>query len=106
MADYDDNLYYNPEKSGLYIVAELDENEAWQFSKTVVWKEINGDKLYWAYDSGCSCPTPFEDYNGIESLEVLTKTTRDNLESCVNEEYRSYFIEDKERFWREVEKEL
>ena len=65
------NVYYYPEDSGLSIVGEYDSSDGYEFTKTVVWKNKKGQML-WAQDSGCSCPTPFEDHN-VESLERLNK---------------------------------
>lgn len=64
---WDDNVYYHPERYGLRSVAEFELSEpSYSFDTLAVWK---GDKgLYLATDSGCSCPSPFENYNGIEDL--------------------------------------
>lgn len=57
------NLYYNPEEFGLEIVDELEDPQAdYSFNKIVVWKHKETKKLFWASDSGCSCPSPFENY--------------------------------------------
>jgi hypothetical protein len=62
------NIYYSPEKFGLTQVACIDFSDGdYQFSYLAVWKDSEGN-LYYAEDSGCSCPAPFEDFNGIESL--------------------------------------
>lgn len=74
MSDYDVNIYYHPEKLGLTEVAEIDwSSGSYEFDYRVVWKDANGI-LYTARDSGCSCPSPFEDYDGIESLDRLDIT--------------------------------
>lgn len=65
---YDKNVFYNPEAHGLRVVAELEfSNGCYQFDTRVVWEKDGA--LYTARDSGCSCPTPFEDFNSVESLE-------------------------------------
>jgi hypothetical protein len=38
------------------------DNESYEFNCTQVWKERRG-RYFVASDSGCSCPTPFEDIN-------------------------------------------
>lgn len=38
------------------------DDEPYQFNITQVWKETRG-RYYVASDSGCSCPSPFEDIN-------------------------------------------
>lgn len=63
------NIYYDPEKFGLVIVDVIElTDEQYQFDTLVIWRELETEKLYWARDSGCSCPTPFENYHGIEDL--------------------------------------
>lgn len=63
---WDNNPYYNPEKMGLSTVAEFDAADSWDFDKFVVWTD--GKVLFWAADSGCSCPIPFEDINSLGDL--------------------------------------
>lgn len=65
-----ENFYFSPEKSGLSIVASVDLADSYEFDTWVVWKDTK-KHFYWAHDSGCSCPTPFEDYDTIESLHEL-----------------------------------
>ena len=65
------NIYYDAKDFGLEVVAEIEYSDGcYQFDTRVVWKEINGSKLYTMRDSGCSCPTPFEDYN-LSNIDVL-----------------------------------
>lgn len=43
-------------------IAEVDwDSEPYTFDMTRVYVEAGTGKLYYATDSGCSCPTPFED---------------------------------------------
>lgn len=64
---YDDNPYYYPEKHGLVQVAEHELSPAsYSFDMIVAWKGADG--FYLGTDSGCSCPTPFEDYNGTADM--------------------------------------
>lgn len=54
-------IYYNPEGFGLEIIGDVEwENESYQFNMTGVWKNEQG--FWMADDSGCSCPSPFEDH--------------------------------------------
>lgn len=69
---WDENPYYNPEKFDLFIIDSLSlDDEPYQFDYIVVWRHHETMKLYWARDSGCSCPSPFEDYESIDDLEEL-----------------------------------
>lgn len=62
--------YYSPEAFGLTKVAEIDYSSgSYEFDIRCVWKHATG--LYMARDSGCSCPSPFEKYGGVETLERL-----------------------------------
>lgn len=63
---YDENFYGSPEKHGLEIVGEVDAGGGYDFEKFVVWTD--GRRLYYATDSGCSCPTPFEDIDTVSDL--------------------------------------
>lgn len=67
------NIYYDPEKFGLETIGEIDwSSGAYEFDYTVVWKRISDGRFVYAEDSGCSCPSPFEQ-TGIEGLIVLRK---------------------------------
>ena len=74
------NIYYNPDHFGLEIVAELDLNDVpYQFDMVIVWKDTV-EKLWWAGDDGCSCPSPFEDM-GLADLNPLPETIAQLKES-------------------------
>jgi len=66
------NIFYNPEAFGLEVVAQIEYSSgSYEFDTRVIWRDKQG-KLYTARDSGCSCPTPFEDYN-LSNIERLIK---------------------------------
>lgn len=69
------NIYYNPEAFNLEIMGDVDVAGSYEFDILVVFKDIETNKLYYDTDSGCSCPTPFEDHR----KEDLTEITRGNL---------------------------
>lgn len=55
------NPYYSPEALGLTIVGSAEDASAGGgFDEFMVWKDADGN-YYWASDSGCSCPAPFDD---------------------------------------------
>lgn len=83
--DYDGNFYYNPEASGLAMVASIDFRDDYDFDIIAVWKEKETGKMYYAGDSGCSCPSPFEDYNSLADLNPLNENTLDEFRSYVKE---------------------
>lgn len=78
------NIYYNPEHFGLEIVAEIGEEHFYDFDILAVWKDKEGN-LYYGDSSGCSCPSPFEEYDGVESLYRIEKSNFDEFERKINE---------------------
>ncbi|MEU3976855.1 DUF7574 domain-containing protein [Streptomyces bacillaris] len=55
-------IYSRPESYGLRMIGEVDWSDGcYQFDLTVVWQDTTTGALYYADDSGCSCPSPFED---------------------------------------------
>lgn len=66
------SLYYAPYEWGLEFVASHEtKGEPYQFSLVAVFKDPVTGEYFWAQDSGCSCPVPFERH-ARESLEHLT----------------------------------
>ena len=65
------NIYDSPEKFGLEILTVISERGGYDFDLVVVWRRIEDRTLWWAWDSGCSCPSPFESH-GIDNLKKLT----------------------------------
>lgn len=91
---YGSNFYYNPEMSDLTIVADMEWSEpCYDFDQTVAWKDKEGN-LYWASDSGCSCPMPFEDYTEVSQLTTGTKYDLfDELNARLNEMHDKSYAE-------------
>lgn len=66
------NVYYNPASSALETVGEVEwSSEPYEFNLTVILRQE--DDFYWADDSGCSCPTPFENHRFPDHYEKGTK---------------------------------
>jgi hypothetical protein len=62
------SVYYAPEAYGLTTVAAMDwDHEPYQFNLTVVFADAEG-RLWFGSDSGCSCPTPFENVGELDRL--------------------------------------
>lgn len=79
------SIYYSPEKLGMAQVAELDTAGAYEFDMVVLWRGHDG-KLWAAQDSGCSCPTPFEDHDWpADFTEVRTMDDVEPLIAKVTE---------------------
>lgn len=67
-----DDLYNQPEKFGLTQIGCLDDPEAsYSFDYLIVWKHEDG-RVFYAEDSGCSCPSPFEDFTKLEDATEVT----------------------------------
>lgn len=71
MGFYKPDIYYNPEKFGLKTVAEIEwSDESYQFDTTCVWVHPETGRWFVESDSGCSCPSPFEDFTDLGKLAV------------------------------------
>lgn len=64
------NIYTDPEKFGLKIVGYLNEGGGYDYAMFVIWTD--GKHLFWADESGGSCPSPFE-YTRINDLATGSK---------------------------------
>lgn len=75
---YYNDPYSSPEKHGLVIVYTMNEpGLSYEFNEVVLWRRTDDGKLFWAHDSGCSCPSPFENYSGVADLSPLPETASD-----------------------------
>jgi hypothetical protein len=81
------DLYYQPEAFGITTIGEVSwHEESYEFDFTVVWQSKEDPKLfYWARDSGCSCPSPFEDYTSLDH-DGVEKGTRQEVCKALFEE--------------------
>lgn len=79
----DNNIYYDPEKFGLEIFDQIDDDHAsYSFDDFVIWRRLEDGKLFYLTDSGCSCPSPFEDYGVADLIPV---TSLEQLEIAIDE---------------------
>lgn len=69
------NPYYNPSDLKLEQLSFEDPGACYSFDTLAFWTTEDG-RVFTARDSGCSCPTPFEDYCGTTQDEVLAKLER------------------------------
>ena len=77
------NAYSSPEKFGLRVVGAVERPDlSWEFDMIVVWQDIETLRLYYAQDSGCSCPSPFEDH-GRDDLAPITRQTVGHFHDAV-----------------------
>lgn len=85
------NVYTDPEDFGLAVLGEIDWSDGcYQFDLTVVFHDLAG--IYWyAEDSGCSCPSPFDSVGltGITRITSLAQIQQ-HLERRAAESAESY----------------
>ncbi len=67
------NPYYDNEKLGLEIISFDQPDLSYEYNTLCFWATKDG-KVYSASDSGCSCPTPFEDAHARETYEEVLQT--------------------------------
>jgi hypothetical protein len=78
-------IYYSPEDYGLKMLGSMElRNEPYEFDIVAVWQDVETDKVYYAHDSGCSCPVPFE-YETRESLTELSPGNWKELQTYILE---------------------
>ncbi len=90
------DIYYQPETCGLSLVSEVENAGNYEFDKAVIWKHDASGRVFYAFDSGCSCPSPFEDefFNVNERGEIntsLNEATARNWEGAADELEREHF---------------
>lgn len=87
MGYYQNDLYNQPEQFGLTPIGELNDPDAsWSFNDFVVWKHEDGS-YYFGEDSGCSCPSPFEDYTSLEKASKMESI--EQFEAAVKDYFNS-----------------
>lgn len=93
---YEDNPYYHPESHGFETIAELEfSNGDYQYDTIVVWYRKEDDSYWYAVDSGCSCPTPFEECS-IELAkydDIMNEIDRSYISNNNFEADKQHFIE-------------
>ncbi|MFJ5103193.1 hypothetical protein [Streptomyces sp. NPDC088554] len=75
-----EDVYSSPERFGLTIVGSLDAPLSYEFSMLVVWQRDEDGALLWDTDSGCSCPSPWENRSSVDGLRRI-----DNVAEFVRE---------------------
>jgi hypothetical protein len=62
------------ERFGLEVVASFDDPQAsYSFDEFVIWQRKKDGALFYGEDSGCSCPSPFENVKSIADLTPITE---------------------------------
>lgn len=64
-----EDIYCSPEEFGVETIGQLDlTDESYMFDILLVQRSKFTGMFYINRDSGCSCPSPFEDYTTLDSL--------------------------------------
>lgn len=101
----DSNIYYSPEDFGLKIVSVLEMHEPdYDFDMTVAWQDIHTGDVYWAHDSGCSCPSPFENILEIGDLTPVRNTKE--VSDFINNYWHQPSYSEKNRFLNDIRKAM
>lgn len=95
--------YHQPEKFGLTPVVEIDYSDgSYCFDIRMIWLHESG-VLYTARDSGCSCPSPFEEYGKLEDLELVDMDVlRKEVQDAVGSDWRTISEEEALNFLQKV----
>ena len=64
------NPYYNPQELELELISFDEPDLSYEYNTLCFWATKDG-QIYSASDSGCSCPTPFEEYDVPTTEELL-----------------------------------
>jgi hypothetical protein len=64
------NPYYHPEDLGLTPIDSIDDAGSYEFHILAFWRHTDG-RCFYASDSGCSCPTPFEHFGSLADLTTI-----------------------------------
>ncbi len=91
---FTENPYYSPHLCGLQILESINTANSHEFDMFAVWIKLDDNTLWWDTDSGCSCPTPFE--NGHHDLKEITEATYYNFDLALknhsNLKPKDYFM--------------
>ncbi len=82
------NPHYDPAGCGLINLGALDQSGlSYEFNILAVWCCKTSKRLFYATDSGCSCPSPFEGYHfrGPDDTNLTPITEGDSWSSFVRE---------------------
>lgn len=64
------------EDCGLTLLARFDEDDlSYEFNTFLLLQDNETGNVYGVSDSGCSCPTPFEDVHGLDDMAYLPSVT-------------------------------
>jgi hypothetical protein len=77
----DGNVYYNPEEFELEKVWEKNYAGSYEFAIVLILGAPATGAVYLATDSGCSCPTPFDSFTGLDCTNSMERLNTDRVEA-------------------------
>lgn len=84
---FNKNPYYSPEKCGLEIFESIDTAGSYEFDMFVIWKKLDDNTLWFDTDSGCSCPSPFDNGDHGHDLKPITEETLHGFNEALKNHY-------------------
>lgn len=101
------NPSYDSDKFGWKMIEIEYGKPDYSFNTLMFWKTKTGE-IYMAHDSGCSCPTPFEKYEGETEDEIKQKLERvvSLCQAKTNYESHSSICENPNLPWSDVRSKL
>lgn len=81
------DIYYSPADFGLELIWQEDFGASYEFSIVAIWGSPATGAVYLGTDSGCSCPSPFEAFTAMDSvneLERLDPRNPDQTRAAIN----------------------
>lgn len=70
------NPYSDPQGCGLELLGVAQREPDYDFTILALFRDLATKELFLAFDSGCSCPVPFEDFRGLADMSRV-KSLRD-----------------------------
>lgn len=80
---FNHNPYYSPELCGLEMFTNIDTAGSYEFDIFSIWKKLEDNTLWWDTDSGCSCPSPFDNSDHGHELKQVNEETWYNFNEAL-----------------------
>lgn len=77
------NPYYDPEACGLEWIGKIEDEPDYDFNILMVVQDVATGRVFYAQDSGCSCPSPFEDYHTLSAFTEVTLASLEHFKDVV-----------------------
>jgi hypothetical protein len=84
---FNENPYYSPELCGLEIFESIDTAGSYEFDMFVIWKKLDDNTLWYDTDSGCSCPSPFDNGDHGHDLKLINDDLFHGFDEALKNHY-------------------